>query len=56
MISKIVENVRKFFRGDQRTVTVKKNIVGSFFLKGVSILVSLLLVPVTIGIEFQVAL
>ncbi len=49
MISEILDRMRIFFSGDKRTVTVKKNIVGSFILKGASILVSLLLVPVTIG-------
>lgn len=49
MISEIVEKIRLFFRGEKRTVIVKKNIVGSFIFKGVSILVHLLLVPVTIG-------
>ena len=36
-------------KGNSRSVTVKKNIVGSLFLKGISILVSLMLVPATIG-------
>ena len=49
MIDELVDKISSFFRGDQRTVIVKKNIVGSFFLKGFSILISLLLVPVTIG-------
>ena len=35
--------------GNSRSVVVKKNIVGSLFLKGISILVSLMLVPATIG-------
>lgn len=34
---------------DQRTATVKKNIIASFAIKGVSIIVSLLLVPMTLG-------
>ncbi|MCO6498781.1 MAG: oligosaccharide flippase family protein [Vicingus serpentipes] len=38
----------KFFSGHQRSVKAKKNILGSFFLKGVSMLISLLLVPLTI--------
>ncbi len=41
--------LKTFFKGDNRSVTVKKNIVGSFVLRGVSVLVSLMLVPVTIG-------
>lgn len=39
----------KFFKGDQRSVTVKKNVLASFVIKGVSILISFLLVPATLG-------
>lgn len=49
MFQSLVNKIHSFFEGDKRSVTVKKNIIGSFFLKGMSILVSLLLVPVTIG-------
>ncbi len=35
-------------RGDERTSTAKKNIFYSFFIKGFSILISLLLIPITI--------
>lgn len=49
MFQSLVNKIHSFFQGDKRSVTVKKNIIGSFFLKGMSILVSLLLVPVTIG-------
>lgn len=49
MIREVLNKIRLFFRGDKRTVAVKKNIVGSFILRGTGILVSLLLVPVTIG-------
>lgn len=35
--------------GDSRSVTVKKNVLGSLVIKGLSILVSFLLVPLTIG-------
>lgn len=35
--------------GSQRSVTIKKNILWSFLIKGVSILTSLLLVPLTLG-------
>lgn len=46
---KIPERVRAFFsKGDSLTLLVKKNIFGSFFLRGVSILVTLMLVPLTI--------
>ena len=34
---------------NQRTKTIKKNIIGSLFIKGCSILISLLLVPMTLG-------
>ena len=36
-------------KGDRRTVAVKKNIVGSLFVKGCSIVISLLIVPLTLG-------
>lgn len=43
------ENVLKFFtKGNERSVNVKKNIVLMFFIKGCSILLSLLLVPLTL--------
>lgn len=45
MIPKLVN---KFLSGHERTVKAKKNIVASFFLKGISIVISLLLVPLTI--------
>ncbi len=38
----------KFFSGHQRSVKAKKNILASFLLKGISMLISLLLVPLTI--------
>ena len=37
------------FSGNSRSAVVRRNIAGSLFLKGISILVSLLLVPATIG-------
>jgi O-antigen/teichoic acid export membrane protein len=36
-------------KGHQRSVKAKKNIVASFFLKGISIAISLILVPLTIN-------
>lgn len=39
----------KISSGNQRTVVVKKNILASFALKGISIVTSFLLVPLTIG-------
>ncbi len=38
-----------FSSNSQRTQTIKKNIIGSLFIKGCSILISLLLVPMTLG-------
>ena len=43
-------NLSKIFNSqDKRTATVKKNILASFAIKGISIVVSLLLVPMTLG-------
>lgn len=38
-----------FSQGHERTILAKKNIAGTFFLKGLSILISLILVPLTIS-------
>lgn len=38
----------KYLKGDQRTVLLKKNIIGSFIIKGWTCLVQLILVPVTL--------
>ena len=40
--------INNFFSGHERSVKAKKHILGSLFLKGISILISLLLVPLTI--------
>lgn len=40
---------KKLMSGSERTSTIKKNILGSLLIKGVSIIVSLLLVPMTLG-------
>lgn len=42
-------NLRNFFKGEERTIRAKKNIVASVFLKGIDGIVYLLLVPVTLG-------
>lgn len=42
------KRIKRFFSGDLRSVKAKKNIIGSFILKGISIVISLLLVPLTI--------
>jgi O-antigen/teichoic acid export membrane protein len=42
--------VRVFFlRGDKRTVKIKKNIIAAVFLKGCSIIIQFLLVPMTLN-------
>jgi len=43
----------KILSGSERTKTVKKNILGSFVIKGLSILASLWLVPMTITLLNQ---
>jgi len=40
--------INNFFKGHKRSVRAKKHIIASFFIKGVSILVSLALVPLTL--------
>lgn len=45
MIRQLFHN---FFSGHERTIRARKNILGSFALKGISIITSLLLVPLTI--------
>lgn len=40
---------KKFLSGNSRSVTVKKNIIGSLCVKGISIIISLMLVPMTLG-------
>jgi O-antigen/teichoic acid export membrane protein len=40
--------INKFLSGHERSVNTKKHILGSLFLKGISILISLILVPITI--------
>lgn len=49
MFSELTDRIRTFFSGNQRSVVVKKNIVYSFLIRFVSIVVSFLLVPITIG-------
>ncbi len=39
----------KIFSGSSRTVAVKKNAVGALLIRGVSIVISLMLVPMTLG-------
>lgn len=45
-----INNIKnKIFSGSQRGANIKKNIAGSFLIKGFSILVQLVLVPLTLG-------
>lgn len=46
----ILAGIKKLLTGSERTVIVKKNIIGSFVVKGFSILTSIILVPLTINI------
>ncbi|GHV44562.1 hypothetical protein AGMMS49546_28720 [Spirochaetia bacterium] len=41
--------IKNFFIGDVRSVRLKKNIIGSALIKGCSILISFILVPLTLG-------
>lgn len=45
----ILDKIFALFKGDHRSVVVRKNIIGSFGVKVVSVLISLMLVPITIG-------
>ena len=49
----LMDRIRLFFSGDERSLIVKKNAVFSICLKGISILVSFMLVPLTIGYVSQ---
>ncbi len=42
-------NLKTFFKGEERSVKAKKNIIASFLIKGVDSIVYLLIVPVTLG-------
>ena len=43
-----LSSVKKFFSGEERSVKVKKNIAALALLKGVSVLITFLLVPMTL--------
>ena len=46
----IIKKILDFFnKGHQRTVTIKKNIIGTFVLKAYTVLISFLLVPLSIS-------
>ncbi len=40
--------ILKFFRGHERSVKAKKNIIASFLIKGVSVIIGFLLIPITL--------
>jgi O-antigen/teichoic acid export membrane protein len=44
-----IKAISFFTKGNERSLNAKKNILGSFFIRGVSILTNLLLVPLTIS-------
>lgn len=47
---RIIRKTKRFLNeGNTRSIAAKKNILGSFFLKGFSILISLILVPMTLS-------
>jgi O-antigen/teichoic acid export membrane protein len=49
LIRKIINQTLDFFsKGNQRSIEAKKNIIGTVAIKGISILISLLMVPITI--------
>ena len=41
--------IRKFLSGDKRSISAKKNIIASIIIKGLSMIITLLLVPLTLG-------
>jgi len=46
---KYIRDLLSFKKGHERTVKAKKNIVASFFIKGLSIIIGFLLVPMTLN-------
>lgn len=45
----VLEKVKSYFQNKDRSKNIQANIVGSIFLKGISIFLSLLIVPITIN-------
>ncbi len=45
----IIQKIKQFFVGSERTIKAKKNIIASLLVKMLSIIISLLLVPVTLN-------
>ncbi|MDB2606207.1 MATE family efflux transporter [Zobellia sp.] len=49
-VSKVSSKIQRFInRGHQRSVKAKKNIIASFLIKGISVLIGFYMVPLTIG-------
>lgn len=48
-VNELIDKAKGFFDGNERSVAVKKNIVYSVFIRIISIVVSFLIVPITIG-------
>ncbi len=44
----MLKKIKSFFKGHERTVKAKKNIIASFFIKGISIIIGFLLIRVTL--------
>lgn len=45
----MIKLISDFFKGHERSVKAKKHIIGSFFVKGSSIVIGFLLVPITLN-------
>lgn len=48
MFQRLYRNIRNIYKRDKRSANLIRNIIGSFFNKGASIVISLLLIPLTI--------
>lgn len=48
-MSQIIDTIKGFVSGNDRSAKVRKNVVGSFIVRGISIAASFFLVPLTIG-------
>ena len=47
--NQFLQLLQRLFKGESRSAIVRKNILYSFFIRGISIVISLLLVPMTLG-------
>ena len=45
----MLDRISNFFKGHERTVRAKKNIIASVFIKGVSIIIGFLMIRVTLN-------